>query len=95
MLFDLAGQRDGAVVNLDAKHLGRDPERAQDDILQNLATDLLVGAPEGAHEVGPGEDADELAVRVDGTRFTRASIISAAASAIQIIIATSFLPPTR
>src|SRR5262249_11853802 len=60
-----AGEDDLALPDVDADAAIVEPERAPDDLLPDLAGDLLVAAGERAHEGGGGTDPNELAVLHD------------------------------
>ena len=61
--LDLAGQRHLAVRDRDRDALRVDPERAQQDVVADLALDLLVRPVKHAHEIGPRDDPDQPGIR--------------------------------
>jgi hypothetical protein len=57
--LDGSRERDDALLDGDLERRGIDPERLEQDVVRDLALDLLVAALERADEVGAGDDADE------------------------------------
>jgi len=61
-VVQLSAERHLTMLDGDRYIARRDPERAKKDVLSDLTPDLLIGAMEGANEIGSGDDPGQIAV---------------------------------